>query len=66
LTVSEIIPGEPERDREAEVPNPDRDYENAGDDDISSGEPGTRRSSEPVAPTTPGASEPADGGADHQ
>lgn len=64
--MSEIIPGEPERDREAEVPTPDSDNENSGDDDISSGEPGSRRGSEPIAPTTPGASDAPGGGADEE
>lgn len=60
--MSEIIPGEPERDREAEVPDPDGGWDNGGDDDLRSGEPGTRRSPEPVAPTTPGTGEgPEDG-----
>jgi hypothetical protein len=58
--VSEIIPGEPERDREAE-------FENGGDDDIRSGhiddagEPGTRHSDQPVSPTTPGTGEGPEG-----
>jgi hypothetical protein len=55
--VSEIIPGEPERDREAEVPDPAAGEDNGGDDDLRSGEPGTRHSSEPVSPTTPGTGE---------
>jgi len=55
--VSELIPGEPERDREAEVPDADTGYDNGGDDDLRSGEPGTRRSPEPLSPTTPGTGE---------
>jgi hypothetical protein len=49
--MSELLPGEPERDREAELPGePD-------DDAATSGEPGTRHSDQPQAPTTPGAGE---------
>jgi hypothetical protein len=49
--MSELLPGEPERDREAELPGePDEDA-------ATSGEPGTRHSDQPQAPTTPGAGE---------
>ena len=52
------LPGEPDRDREAEVPG----EPGLPDDPTQAGEPGTRHSTEPLAPTTPGAGEgpPAD------
>lgn len=65
--MSHFLPGEPLRDREAEVP-PDADAPNedeTNDDELTEGEPGSRHAAEPFAPTTPGASDdtPDDGGA---